>query len=252
MAHQFVSDIDLRGQLQLSGSAGTAGQFVVSGGPSGLPVYRALVASDIPALSYVTSVALSLPALFSVTGSPITSSGTLTATLTSQNANVVLAGPSSGSAAAPTFRSLVAADLGTTLAPQFGSIGIGVAPQSGVAAAIAGSTMTNRPTLTAAAGVYTLDVTAANEFITGAAIAGATTVNLSNLASIPSGYVWRGVFSFSYTSGTITWFSGNAGYTVKWDGNSAITPTAGEVETVVISVVGGGTTIEVAALKGRT
>jgi hypothetical protein len=49
----------------------------------------------------------------SITGSPITGSGTLnfnTALLT-QSANEVLAGPTSGSAAKPTFRALVAADL---------------------------------------------------------------------------------------------------------------------------------------------
>jgi hypothetical protein len=62
----------------------------------------------------VTSVSLSLPNLFSVTGSPVTTSGTLTATLATQSANVVLAGPATGSAAAPTFRALVAADLPAT------------------------------------------------------------------------------------------------------------------------------------------
>lgn len=59
----------------------------------------------------VTSVAISLPTMFSVSGSPITGAGTLTASLANQNANIIFAGPSSGSAAAPTFRSLVAADL---------------------------------------------------------------------------------------------------------------------------------------------
>lgn len=59
----------------------------------------------------VTSVGLSLPSIFSVSGSPVTASGTLTGTLTTQGANQVFAGPSSGSAAAPTFRALVAADI---------------------------------------------------------------------------------------------------------------------------------------------
>lgn len=61
----------------------------------------------------VTSVGLSLPAIFSVTNSPVTSSGTLTGSLASQNANVVFAGPSTGVAASPTFRSLVAGDIPT-------------------------------------------------------------------------------------------------------------------------------------------
>lgn len=58
----------------------------------------------------VTSVALSLPSMFTVTGSPVTTTGTLTATLASQTANTVFAAPN-GTAGAPTFRSLVAADL---------------------------------------------------------------------------------------------------------------------------------------------
>jgi hypothetical protein len=59
----------------------------------------------------VTSVALSLPSIFSVSGSPVTESGTLTGTLATQSANRVFAGPLSGADAAPTFRALVAADI---------------------------------------------------------------------------------------------------------------------------------------------
>lgn len=59
----------------------------------------------------VTSVALNLPSIFSVTGSPVTTSGTLTAALANQAANAVFAGPGSGAAAAPAFRALVAADI---------------------------------------------------------------------------------------------------------------------------------------------
>lgn len=66
----------------------------------------------------VTSVGLSLPAIFSVTNSPVISSGTLTATLNNQTTNVVFAGPSSGSAAAPTFRSLEASDIPTLTASK--------------------------------------------------------------------------------------------------------------------------------------
>jgi hypothetical protein len=62
----------------------------------------------------VTSVGLSLPNIFSVTNSPVTSTGTLTATLASQTANYVFAAPN-GSNGSPTFRALVKADIpGTT------------------------------------------------------------------------------------------------------------------------------------------
>lgn len=59
----------------------------------------------------VSSVALSLPGIFSVSGSPVTNSGTLAASLVTQSPNAVFSGPATGSAAAPTFRSLVAADI---------------------------------------------------------------------------------------------------------------------------------------------
>lgn len=59
----------------------------------------------------VTSVALTVPAELSVAGSPITTSGTLAVTKANQSANLVYAGPTSGGAAAPAFRALVAADV---------------------------------------------------------------------------------------------------------------------------------------------
>lgn len=59
----------------------------------------------------VTSVALAAPGIYSVSGSPVTSTGTLTLALAVQAANQVWCGPASGSAATPTFRSLVTADF---------------------------------------------------------------------------------------------------------------------------------------------
>ena len=59
----------------------------------------------------VTSVGLSLPNIFNVTNSPVTTTGTLTGALATQTANYVFAGPATGSAAVPTFRSLVASDI---------------------------------------------------------------------------------------------------------------------------------------------
>lgn len=62
----------------------------------------------------VTSVALSLPAIFTVSGSPVTTTGTLTGALATQVANRVWAGPTIGADASPTFRALVNADLPLT------------------------------------------------------------------------------------------------------------------------------------------
>lgn len=71
-----------------------------------------------------------MPSLFSVSGSPVTTTGTLAATLATQSANLVLAGPTTGSAA-PTFRSVVASDLPATAvtpgAYTYGSFTVDVA-----------------------------------------------------------------------------------------------------------------------------
>lgn len=119
---------------------------VLAGATSGgaaVPTFRALVAADLPLATTgafgavkpdgttvtisggvisaptggagtVTSVGLSLPGIFSVSGSPVINTGTLTGTLVTQSANLVWAGPTTGSAAAPTFRSLVTADFPTS------------------------------------------------------------------------------------------------------------------------------------------
>lgn len=59
----------------------------------------------------VTSVGLALPTEFAISGSPVTGLGTLTASWNNQTANTVLAGPTSGGAATPTFRALVSGDI---------------------------------------------------------------------------------------------------------------------------------------------
>lgn len=84
---------------------GTSGFILTTGGTAANPSWSAAGSGS------VTSVGLALPAIFTVSGSPVTTSGTLTGALATQAANAVFAGSSSGSAAAPTFRALVGADL---------------------------------------------------------------------------------------------------------------------------------------------
>jgi hypothetical protein len=99
------------------------GFFGPTSGVPAQPTFRALVTADLPAgTGTVTSIAITLTvpaALLSaaVAGSPLTTNGTigLTLTLQNQNANLVFAGPTSGGAAAPTFRTLVAADMPSTV-----------------------------------------------------------------------------------------------------------------------------------------
>jgi hypothetical protein len=72
----------------------------------------AFVWSAVSGAGTVTSVGLSLPSDYTVSGSPVTSSGTLTAVRASQSANLFLASPN-GASGAPTYRSIVAADVPT-------------------------------------------------------------------------------------------------------------------------------------------
>src|ERR1700677_771490 len=159
-----------------------------SSGGAGAPTYRAIVASDIPALAYVTSVALAVPSIFSVSGSPVTSSGTITIGLATETANYVWAGPSSGSAATPTFRALVTADLpsgtGTVTSVSTGNL------SPIFTASVATSTTT--PALS-----FSLSNAAQNAFLAGPSSGGtgAPTYRAIVTADLPSG------------TGTVTSFS---------------------------------------------
>lgn len=128
-----VSGSPVTGTGTLTATLATQSANRFFGGPTtgaaAAPTFRALVAADLgtgtadstkflrgdltwqTALGSVTSVGLSAPAEFSVSGSPVTGAGTLTFTKATQSANLIYAGPSSGSAAQPGFRTLVAADL---------------------------------------------------------------------------------------------------------------------------------------------
>lgn len=57
-----------------------------------------------------------------VSSSPVTTAGTLTATLATQSAHFTLIGPTSGSAALPTWRALVAADLPLPTSSTIGGV----------------------------------------------------------------------------------------------------------------------------------
>lgn len=97
--------------------------IVISGG--GIPtitlpnlcLFDNTVTYPSPQLGTVTSVSLAAPAIFTVSGSPVTGVGTLTLTLASQNQNLLLASPD-GLAGTPAFRAMVGNDL-----PNAGSAG---------------------------------------------------------------------------------------------------------------------------------
>lgn len=132
----FQSNIDVK-LATLSGTTATSGFLVLprmAGTPTGVPSYTASACYDTSAnklwvynagwqalqvgsgAGTVTSVAMTVPTQFAVSGSPVTTSGTLAVSWNNQSANTILAGPGSGAAAAPTFRTMVPADVAASSA----------------------------------------------------------------------------------------------------------------------------------------
>lgn len=91
--------------FQLPNNYGTNGQVLQTNGSGSMDWIT------VGGTGTVTSVDLSAPGEFTVSGNPITGAGTLTLTKANQAANQVWAGPTTGSPAQPSFRSLVLADL---------------------------------------------------------------------------------------------------------------------------------------------
>ena len=98
---------------------GTTGQALVKIDATNFNTQWATVAGT----GTVTSVALTGVAGFlTVSGSPITTSGTLALSLGTQAANKIFAGPTSGGSTAPAFRSLIGTDLPNPSAVSLGGI----------------------------------------------------------------------------------------------------------------------------------
>lgn len=133
---------------------GTAGQVLRSGGAGADASWLTVTGTGT-----VTSVGLAMPTELTITGSPVTTAGTLTGAWATQTTNKIFAAPS-GSTGVPTFRAMVAADL----------------PNAGVAN---GSTIS---------GTFpTLNVVASS--LTNTQISNTAAIALSKLATIPDGRV---------------------------------------------------------------
>jgi trimeric autotransporter adhesin len=120
-----LSPMTTAGDLVYENNTPTAARLPIGSTGEVLTVSGGLPTWAFPATSgTVTSVALadgSSTPIYAITGSPVTSSGTLTFTLDNQPANEVFAGPTSGPAAQPTFRSLVSADIPNNAANTTGT-----------------------------------------------------------------------------------------------------------------------------------
>ena len=147
-----LSPMTTAGDLEYELSAGVAARLPIGTAGQVLTVVSGAPAWAAASSGTVTSVALSdasTSPIFAISGSPVTSAGTLTLTLQTQSANLVFAGPSTGSAAQPSFRSLVAADIPSLsatyeLVSNFASRSY----QSSMALAASTSTATTIPALT--------------------------------------------------------------------------------------------------------
>jgi len=120
----------------------------------------------------VLSVGLTMPAQFAVGGSPVTTTGTLAVTWANENANLVLAGPTSGGAAAPTFRALVSADFPGGVGTVTSVAHTLAVPASILSAAVVGSPVTTSGTL---ADTISLATQSANTVWAGPTSGGAST-----------------------------------------------------------------------------
>jgi hypothetical protein len=191
--------------------------YVLAGpttGAAAAPTFRALTTADIPALSYVTSVALALPSIMSVSGSPVTSSGTLTGALTTQAANAIFAGPSSGLGATPTFRALTTADIP---ALAYGSVtSVSVVSANGFAGTVA--TATTTPAITISTSIT--GVLKGNGTAISAAVANTDYVPLSTVLTVTADYTITGTDSWIINNKATTALTLTFPAASSWTGRS--------------------------------
>jgi large repetitive protein len=188
----------------------------------------------------VTSVGLSLPSIFTITVSPITTVGSLTAVLAPQAANLLFAGPTTGVAAAPTFRSLVVGDLPAGIPnANLANSSITVA---GNATALGGSVTQDQITGLSTTGLIkrtaanTLAIaTSGSDYLlpngSGAALTGITSGQVSGLTA------WA---TKAYPADVAGLLRNNGSGTLSWD--TATYLTANQTITLSNDATGSGTT----------
>lgn len=97
----------------------------------------------------VSSVGLTLPSIFNVTQSPVTGAGNLVATLSTEPAGTIFAGPGTGADATPSFRFLQSGDIPNNAANTTGTAG----NVTGIVAIANGGTGTSSPGLVQGTGI---------------------------------------------------------------------------------------------------
>ena len=188
----------------------------------------------------VTSVGLTMPSIFTVTGSPITSSGTLTSTFNNENANLIFAGPASGAPAAPTFRAMVLGDLSTGIIANSNLQNSTITVTGGTGVTVTGSPVSLGGTV---------NITASGSSISSIApgIEGGATTNSSGLTISPvtSGTVTVALAATGVSAGTYGSGTSIPQITINDEGQitsiSTATPSAGTVTSVSAGTPGTNT-----------
>lgn len=155
----------------------------------------------------------STPIAFSV-AYPDNYSATITTTLDSQSANVVFAGPSAGANAAPTFRSLVAADLPAATSGTVGAI----RPGTGLNVSALG--VLNH-TNAAVAGTYAGPVTIDSQ---GHIVSAQATLQASDIPSLDASKITTGTFDSTFLAENSVTAQQLADYGIAQVSESAPTP----------------------------
>lgn len=177
----------------------------------------------------VTSIGLSLPSIFSVSGSPVTGAGTLTATLNSETANTFFAAPN-GSAGTPTFRALVVADIPTLNQNT-----------TGTAASVTSATqsaITSIPNL-ATVGTITTGVwngtPVANSYLANSSITiNGNAVSLGGFTTVTAATPNSLTFGTGFTSGS---FNGSSAQTINLANSGVTAGTYGSASVIPVVTV---------------
>jgi hypothetical protein len=153
----------------------------------------------------VTSVNTTVPSFLTGTGCSYTTSGTCAITLATQSANTLFAGPATGAAAAPAFRSIVAADIPLATTGAFGAVkpdGSTITISAGVITAVAGGTGC---TVSGAAGIVSNNGSSGCVTDTNAVLsAGALTLGASGTAgSVTLGNATTGTLQLVPATGAL-------------------------------------------------
>jgi hypothetical protein len=200
----------------------------------------------------VTSVAVTVPTGLSVSGSPVTTSGTIAIALTSGYAIPTTASQTNWDTAYTDRNNWDGGATGLTAATGRVSLGLGTAAtMTGPSGTIVGTTdsqtLTNKTitgvkeTETApsiSAGTLTLDCSTGNIFAVSLN-ADITTLTFSNVPTSGTAYALTLSLTADGTARTITW-----GAAVKWPSGTSptLTSTSGKVDTFVLTTWDAGTT----------